>query len=1006
MVCAKDDVTIMSVFDEAQVNCVKHRKCFDQLRKIQASTAANEFLDELVACVACVLPTFKREPAAERVIDFLVQFVTSADGDTDAVQRDELVNALCLRMLNFSASADRAVRFRVTQLVGLMMNLLPEEAEVSDDLFIAVEEAMLQRCRDKVPIVRAWAIRALFRLQDPSSHTDVITGELLRLMGQDASKEVRMAAISTVAPSKHAIRAILARTRDVSADVRLHAMKQLASKVEMRWLAIAQRTQLLSTGLADRQPAVREMCQEMVFGWLRKLEAGNPSALVEALDAQLNEAVAQKVLQLLLERPESRDAVVAAAGGWESLAPAPVLCLRVAIEWFEANARNDERDELIPELANFCETLTVAAATAGDAAPVRADGNFALFQLLRLCPVLDMADEHGRSQLEGLLCARLKSLATAEDLIEPLVTALGFACAGDLSRQQRLLLELMAEIEEPLETEGGTYETEAATERLCREQQCMLARARLGEISAEVCLRVAEEDFDAAAMLKREAAVLHSELEQLEVDLGGTPEEESAARAWRSMRLAELLLQSTTVALRQHETASLPERFLPFVQSPRPDLRALALRCLGLYCLADAAQAAKLCPLFIKAIQHDQPHVQMSALDSYADLLLRHTPAVLIAAAEPPPPMPATAAPLAPLEDDRASSTFSLVLPLLRRPADRLRASAALAACKLLHSGRLLSSVLTARLLILYFIPNEADTQSDDATEQPASAIGESTLECKQLLSQPQQFLSVFFAAAAAMGRLAPALLPAIRVVLSASPGSAEAAVPLDTLIDFVLALTRPETDVNIGRDFRHTHVELGLSLCCEVPKRVSPLLRTPINVTPQHHRQTPNAVGLPTQINPHCPMRRPFPLRKTRRASFCPSTSPRSICLRARASMRRVSGFCQSCLHASLHKSRTRQRSGTSISLRFAWSRRSPAPALSLRPSQRERALLRRPSTRLTRPSQLTSMKIWRSYWLPTKVCARRTNRRLQRVSKRGHVPKKRRRPQTTAVPTRPRRR
>ena len=118
------------------------------------------------------------------------------------------------------------------------------------------------------------------------------------------------------------------------------------------------------------------------------------------------------------------------------------------------------------------------------------------------------------------------------------------------------------------------------------------------------------------------------------------------------MRLGELLLQATSVVLRQHETASLPERFLPFVQSPRPELRALALRCLGLHCLADAAQAAKLWPLFIKALQHDQPRVQISALASCADLLLKHTPATLVSAIETPPSVTPAAAPLAPLEDD------------------------------------------------------------------------------------------------------------------------------------------------------------------------------------------------------------------------------------------------------------------------------------------------------------------------------------------------------------------
>ncbi len=92
------------------------------------------------------------------------------------------------------------MRFRVTQLAGRIMNMMKEEAEVSDELFEAIEQAMLARCKDKVPLVRAWALRALFRLQNPLDPSDAFTVELLRLMATDGSKEVRMAAISTVAP--------------------------------------------------------------------------------------------------------------------------------------------------------------------------------------------------------------------------------------------------------------------------------------------------------------------------------------------------------------------------------------------------------------------------------------------------------------------------------------------------------------------------------------------------------------------------------------------------------------------------------------------------------------------------------------------------------------------------------------------------------------------------------------------------------------------------------------
>lgn len=44
---------------------------------------------------------------------------------------------------------------------------MPENAEIDDDLFDKINEAMLARLRDKFPSVRVQAVLALSRLQDP-----------------------------------------------------------------------------------------------------------------------------------------------------------------------------------------------------------------------------------------------------------------------------------------------------------------------------------------------------------------------------------------------------------------------------------------------------------------------------------------------------------------------------------------------------------------------------------------------------------------------------------------------------------------------------------------------------------------------------------------------------------------------------------------------------------------------------------------------------------------------
>ena len=58
----------------------------------------------------------------------------------------------------------------------------------SDDLFEQLRSALVARLSDKVPGVRAEAVRAAHRLQDPTDGEDEIVTEFVRLLTSDSSK--------------------------------------------------------------------------------------------------------------------------------------------------------------------------------------------------------------------------------------------------------------------------------------------------------------------------------------------------------------------------------------------------------------------------------------------------------------------------------------------------------------------------------------------------------------------------------------------------------------------------------------------------------------------------------------------------------------------------------------------------------------------------------------------------------------------------------------------------
>jgi hypothetical protein len=602
-----------AIFQDAQLSLAKHRKCTEKLRALQRKATPSAFAEELFGYVACILPVFKREPAAERAVEFVVKYLTEADEEY-AAEQDELIGAMCMALLGLSDAKDKAVRFRVSQLVGRVMNAMPAEAEVSDELFGAVEERMLRRCRDKVPVVRACALRALFRLQDPSQPDDVIMAELVRMIETDSSVEVRMAAMSIIAPCKPAIRALLGRTRDAAEGVRKHALAVIREKVEWRWLTISQRATLLDECLADRAPSVRAAGVELARGWLRQSDK-QVLVLLKALDVSTHESPAERVISALLHESEARGLVASAAAEWLSLAPEPMLCLRLQLDHLAAEAKRtgepkeeEALDAAVPELGAYCEALHRAVgacrmpASKGEDGAAAIAAAFSLVQLLRICPRLDMANEHGRAELELELSGLLKDLSVGDDLLPPLVGALEAVCVGEGERFGRLMHELISEVDDPLEGAEGAGEEDPAgvNAQLEAEQRRMFVEARLLALHAEVKTKVDEEDFEAAAGLKKEAAELQQELQALQPPRG-TPEQEAVVRTARCLKLAELLMRAPGIKLAQHEMdMHAQEIFLPALAAPQPKLRALALRCLGLRALGCPVQAAKTWPLFVK----------------------------------------------------------------------------------------------------------------------------------------------------------------------------------------------------------------------------------------------------------------------------------------------------------------------------------------------------------------------------------------------------------------------
>lgn len=341
---------------------------------------------------------------------------------------------------------------------------------------------MLERLRDKVPVVRAQAARALSRLQDGGETNDfsedAITSSFLHLLGAEKNKDVRKAILGSLAISDHTIPYVVERTRDASEDVRRVAFLALASKVPVASVSIALRAVAARRGLADRAPTVRAACVDMLHRWLDHFE-GDALRLLAALDPESHEDVASAVVEALIQSGRVKPAEVARAGSSSSSTPNPsappggglrrgvddplmtpeaavywrVVCERLSAEATDAGSNAavavgqrqavsaavaGEKTEAL-EAALPAETTQLLALVATHAT---AGAVFVARQLLRLTRLVDMTDGATRKMAAALIASQLRSPPTAAADVDADVAgaASSYSLGGD-GRWERALVE-------------------------------------------------------------------------------------------------------------------------------------------------------------------------------------------------------------------------------------------------------------------------------------------------------------------------------------------------------------------------------------------------------------------------------------------------------------------------------------------------------------------------------------------------------------------------------------
>ncbi|KAK2990733.1 hypothetical protein RJ640_003801 [Escallonia rubra] len=336
---------IARVLDEARASNATHlRKLKDMAALRSSSSSLLRFFALFSKTLTPLFNFHRRAASAERIVRFVAIFASTRD-EKCAADCDAFLEEFLRFLVRAAGAANKTARFRACQVISEIIMRLPDDTEVSDELWDEVIDSMKVRVGDRVPVIRTFAVRALSRFANDSENSDVL--ELfLQTLPLEQNPDVRKTIILSLPPTNASSAAIISCTLDASESVRKAAYCVLASKFPLQSLSlllchappshwphpvsklrlweekiavdsiwagikwfrlsgsscIKLRTIILQRGLADRSTGVAKECLKLMKDeWLVKCCNGDPLELLKYLDVETYELVGESVMGSLLK---------------------------------------------------------------------------------------------------------------------------------------------------------------------------------------------------------------------------------------------------------------------------------------------------------------------------------------------------------------------------------------------------------------------------------------------------------------------------------------------------------------------------------------------------------------------------------------------------------------------------------------------------------------------------------------------------------------------------------
>ncbi|XP_070837407.1 condensin complex subunit 3 [Chaetodon trifascialis] len=856
---ADNEIDIKEAFQRAQKGHNNKAKLVASLKsrysKMEDKTL---FHEEFVHYLKYAMIVYKREPAVENVMEFVARFAASfqsppkteeeeeqrqeegeEEEEEDAEDDHPFLSFIFNFLLESHKASSHAVRFRVCQLINKLLGSMAENAQIDDDLFERIHQAMLVRVTDKFPNVRIQAALAMTRLQQPSDPDCPTINAYMLILENDSNAEVRRAVLSCIAMSPRTLPKVLKRTRDIKENVRKLAYQVLAEKVHIKALSIAQRVSLLQQGLRDTSEAVKEVvCSHLLPAWLLRLD-GNVIEMLHRLDVENCAQTALDTLtaifkgkptgELLQNRMQLDNRKLIPV---DSLSCENVLYWRALCEFMKA--KGDEGDEMLEQVLPDAATYSDYLYGYLKAVPVlseeqRADFNqlelvmtkeFISQQLIHLIRCLDTNEEGGRKRMLAVLQEMLALPQTPSSLVSLLTEKL-LTLIPDDQRRIQAVAEIISDVREPI-----TEASQPVDENENRRQQVQLAEVKVRILEAKQTLEdcITAQEFSRAAELKDSITELENRRNHIiqkiaesaqPADKEVRTEKNDPETLLRCLTMCAELLKQMSIKTRIGPTVSalMSSLILPSIANAHPAVRNMAVVCLGTCTLHNTELAKTHMVLLLQIAQLDEVKIRISALRAIIDLLLLFGFQLLSEAAAtqtaPPSQSPdrqeedaAVIEEKGDVPEDSAQSILVMLSDFLDSEVSDLRTETAEGLSKLMYTGRISSAKMLSRLVLLWYNPvTEDDTRL-------------------------RHCLGVFFQLYARESRahqevVEESFLPTVRTLMNAPATSPLAEVDINNVVELFVELTRPSVLIKPSANTEEVcvHDYLAVRMCGEMLK-------------------------------------------------------------------------------------------------------------------------------------------------------------------------------------------